>query len=157
MADDCTGTDATADDQSDVLIAGNRVRIPYAEFSFSFMRSSGPGGQNVNKVNSKVRLCWDVTKTTTLPDDVLQRFLSAYKSRINSEGVFQVTSQRYRDQPKNREDCLEKLRGLLLKVETAPKPRKLKKPSRAAKRKRLDQKKKQSGKKQSRRKPHMDD
>src|SRR3954462_8834771 len=86
-----------------------RLRIPLREFSWSVARSSGPGGQNVNKVNSKVILRWSPRETTSLPADVLARFLSRYGSRLTEEGELIVTSERTRDQPKNRADCLLKI------------------------------------------------
>ncbi|MGC3968877.1 MAG: alternative ribosome rescue aminoacyl-tRNA hydrolase ArfB [Pirellulales bacterium] len=115
------------------------------------MRSSGPGGQNVNKVNSKAVMRWRATTSPSLPEGVRARFLAKYGSRLTGEGELVVMSERYRDQPKNVDDCLEKVREMLLSVAIAPKKRKATKPSRAAKQRRLDSKKRDSTKKQNRR------
>lgn len=135
----------------------SRVSVPLDEFSFTFSRSSGPGGQNVNKVNTKVRLLWNIGETESLAAGVKDRFIAKCKRRINSDGVFQITSQRFRDQERNRADCLEKLRGLLLEAAVPPKPRKKTKPSRRAIERRLENKRQRSSRKQSRRRVERDD
>jgi ribosome-associated protein len=134
-----------------------RVQIPLAEFRWTFARSSGPGGQNVNKVNSKVTLHWPVKSSPSIPDDVRERFVAKYRKRINSEGELVLHSQRYRDQGKNVTDCLEKLSQLLLDVVTPPKRRIATRPSRAAKQRRVDEKKSRGQKKELRKKPRIDD
>jgi ribosome-associated protein len=134
-----------------------RVQIPLAEFRLSFARSSGPGGQNVNKVNSKVTLHWPVRSSPSIPDDVRERLVAKYRKRINSQGELVLHSQRYRDQGKNVTDCLEKLRQLLLNVVVPPKRRIATRPSRAAKQRRVDEKKSRGQKKELRRKPRIDD
>ena len=134
-----------------------RIQIPLAEFQWTFARSSGPGGQNVNKVNSKVTLHWPVRSSPSLPDDVRERLVAKYGKRINSEGELVLYSQRYRDQSKNVTDCLEKLRQLLLNVVVPPKRRIATRPSRAAKQRRVDEKKSRGQKKERRRKPRIDD
>ena len=138
------------------LIVSRTIGIPLDEFSFTFMRSSGPGGQNVNKVNTKVRLRWPIIASETLRDDVKQRFLAKYRRRITSEGDFVISSQRYRDQRRNIDDCLNKLRDLLADVATAPTRRKKTKPSRSSVRRRLADKRRHSEKKQRRRGTDMD-
>ena len=84
-----------------MLVVNSQVRIPLAEFEFTFARSSGPGGQNVNKVNSKAVLRWGVRHSPALPEAVRQRFLQKYAARLTNEGDLLVTSQRYRDAPRN--------------------------------------------------------
>ena len=126
------------------------------EFDFSFARSPGPGGQNVNKVNTKVILRWDVTKTKSLPDSVKARFLEKHKRRITKQGLIIVTSTRFRDQGRNVGDALHKLREMISSVAAEPKPRKKKKRSASANRKRLETKRKLAQKKQSRRSPDFD-
>ncbi|MBT4866476.1 MAG: aminoacyl-tRNA hydrolase [Planctomycetaceae bacterium] len=140
-----------------VLVVTRSIRIPRDEFTFTFMRSSGPGGQNVNKVNTKVRLRWDVAKSPSLSEAVRERFRKTYSRRITAEGDLLITSQRYRDQVRNIDDCLEKLRELLAAVAAPPRKRKKTRPSRASKERRLQGKREQSERKRSRRKPGRDD
>lgn len=134
----------------DALKISRRVAIPQAEFAWDYMRSSGPGGQNVNKVNSKVRLTWNVTESPSLPEDVRDRFRSKYASRINNEGRLVIDSQRYRDQLRNKQDCLDKLHAMVTAVLHPPKRRKPTKPTKGSKERRLAEKKKRSEKKTSR-------
>ncbi|MGH7128425.1 MAG: alternative ribosome rescue aminoacyl-tRNA hydrolase ArfB, partial [Planctomycetaceae bacterium] len=103
------------------LVVTDAVRVPMSEFSFTFMRSSGPGGQNVNKVSTKARLRWPVAESESLDEAIKERFLERYRSRITTEGDFLLTSQRYRDQAHNVTDCLEKLREMLAEVVEPPK------------------------------------
>lgn len=132
---------------------GPNITIPREEFEFRFDRSSGPGGQNVNKVNSKATLHWPVTTSPSLPESVRERFLLAYSNRINKDGQLVVSSQRYRDQAKNVEDCLERVREMVLKAASPPKRRRKTKPTLASKRRRLDAKKRRSQKKELRKPP----
>jgi ribosome-associated protein len=134
-----------------MLNVNQHISIPLTELNFSFARSGGPGGQNVNKVNTKATLRWAITDSPSLPEGVRERFLEKYKRRITNEGELVLSSQRFRDQGRNVADCLEKLRQLLLEVATAPRPRKKTKPSRAARERRLNEKQQRSQKKQRRR------
>ncbi len=140
-----------------MLRVNHRIQIPFTEFDFSFSRSGGPGGQNVNKVNSKVTLRWSVMKSPTLPGDVRERFAQKYRRRITNDGEFVMHSERYRDQGRNVADCLEKLRELLLEVAVAPKKRKPTKPTKGSKERRLKEKRATSERKARRRKPGFDD
>lgn len=133
-----------------------RFRIPYAEFEFTFARSSGPGGQNVNKVSSKAQLRWRPRESPSIPDEVRFDLLSRIDSHLTIDGDLLVVSQLYRDQPRNRADCIEKLLSILQTALIVPKTRKKSKPSRAAKARRLRDKKLSSEKKVSRRKPADD-
>ena len=136
----------------------SKILIPGEELALTFVRSSGPGGQNVNKVNTKAVLRWNVTESPSLPEAIKNRFLAKYPRRINQVGELLITSQRYRDQLRNIDDCLEKLRGLILEVATPPKRRKPTKISRRQKQKRLDDKRKHSERKKSRQqRPRFDD
>lgn len=136
-----------------MLVITDNIAVPIAEFRLTFSRSSGPGGQNVNKVNSKVTLHWDVTATASLPEDVKRRLLAKYHQQINVNGQLVIASQRYRDQLRNRMDCLEKLRQMVLGVATPPKRRRPTRPSRAARERRMRAKRQQSEKKRMRRPP----
>jgi ribosome-associated protein len=130
-----------------------RIQIPDDEFHWSFARSGGPGGQNVNKVASKAILHWNVQVTLSMPAEVKQRLLTQQHTRINAEGELVLSSEKYRDQPRNVEDCLEKLRGVILQAVHVPKKRRLTKPTRGSRERRLDAKRKQSARKESRRRP----
>lgn len=140
-----------------MLVVNSRLQIPLAELSFTFSRSSGPGGQNVNKVNTKATLRWPVATSPSLPEAVRQRFCAQNRRRITSEGDFVIHSQRFRDQGRNVADCLSKLRELLLAATASPKPRKATKPTRAARQRRLEDKRRKSQRKQGRRPPKLDD
>ena len=130
-----------------------QIAIPRSELRFSFVRSSGPGGQNVNKVASKAVLRWAVAASPSLPDDVRSRFLSRYGRRINDRGELVLASQRSRDQARTVEDCLEKLRALLLSAAKTPRPRKKTRPTKAAREARLGEKRATAEKKRRRRPP----
>ncbi len=134
-----------------MLVVNKRIQVPLREFRFTFARSPGPGGQNVNKVNSKATLHWNVTNTTSLPEAVRGRFLKVFHRRVNQDGELFLSSSRFRDQGRNVADCLEKLRGMLAEVAVAKTVRKKTKPSAGAKRRRLDDKRRQSDKKRQRR------
>ena len=127
-----------------------KIVIPIQEFDFSFSRSSGPGGQNVNKVNSKVTLAWHAAGSPSLDPGVKQRLYQRFPRRFTKEGQLLISSQRFRDQGRNVADCLEKLRELLLLVAEPPTVRRATKPSRGARERRLRDKREQSSKKQQR-------
>ena len=127
------------------------IRLTDDELKFTFVRSSGPGGQNVNKVNSKAVLRWNVLASPGLPDAARARFLSRFGARLTEAGDLLVTSQRFRDQKRNEEDCLEKLRAMLAAVAHPPKRRRKTKPTRASIERRKEQKRETSHKKQGRR------
>jgi ribosome-associated protein len=134
-----------------MLIVTPNLQIPLREFEFTFARSSGPGGQNVNKVNSKALLRWAVLRSPTLPAAVRTRLLAKYGRRVTSGGELLVSSDRFRDAGRNVADCLEKLRRMLLDAASPPARRIRTKPGRAAKRRRLDAKRQHSRKKEQRR------
>ncbi len=130
----------------------DKIQIPLREFDFTFARSSGPGGQNVNKVNTKAFLTWHVEQTQSLPGAVKERFLRKFARRISKEGKIIVVSQRFRDQGRNVADCITKLQELLRSVVAAPVKRKKTKPSKGAIQRRINDKKATSERK-SRRRP----
>lgn len=141
----------------DVLKVTRRIRVPMTEFDWTFARSGGPGGQNVNKVNTKAQLRWNLAETEALPPDVMERFRKKCRRRITSDGEFLISSQRYRDQGRNVQDCLDKLRDLLADAAVRPKQRKKTKPTRASKERRLKSKREQAQKKKARKPPRMDE
>ena len=132
------------------LIVNEQIRIPAEEFSLSFARASGPGGQNVNKVNSKAVLRWHVAASRSLSNEVKSRFFERYSQKVNQEGELVISSDRFRDQPQNISDCYGKLRQLIQAVLVAPRKRIKTRPSKAAVQRRLSNKRHRSEKKQSR-------
>jgi ribosome-associated protein len=140
-----------------MLNVNDKISIRLTEFKFSYARSPGPGGQNVNKVNSKVILKWSLKKTKALPESVKARFQSKYSNRISRDGELVISSHRFRDQGRNVADVLNKLRELILAVAVEPKKRKKRKVSLGAKRRRLENKKRQSATKKSRGPVRRDD
>jgi ribosome-associated protein len=137
----------------EMLTINERIQIDEDEFTWSFVRSGGPGGQNVNKVASKAVLRWNVTASAALPDDVKARFLSQQHGRITTEGELIVTSQRFRDQEKNRHDCLDKLREMIVQALTVPRPRRATKPTKGSRTRRLAEKRHRSANRDARRIP----
>ena len=125
------------------------------ELTFSTSRSSGPGGQNVNKVNSKVILKWDVANSAILNEDQLMRILDKLNNRLTKEGVLILSSQDSRSQSVNKEEVIAKLEKLLIKVFTHQKKRKPTKPTKSSVRKRVTEKKRKGEKKQWRQKPDL--
>lgn len=126
------------------------IHIKTAELDFTFARSSGPGGQNVNKVNSKAVLRWSVVKSEGLPEPVRARFLETYASKLTRDGEVLLSSDEYRDQGRNVTACLDKLREMILAVAHPPKKRKVSGPTKGAKRRRVQTKRLRSEKKQTR-------
>jgi len=139
-----------------MLVVNARLKIPISEFTFTFARSPGPGGQNVNKVNTKAQLRWAILQSPSLPEAVRQRFLAKFATRVTAEGDLLLTSRRFRDAGRNVADCLEKLRGMLAAVATAPRPWRPTRPTAGSVRRRLQRKHEQSEKKQQRR-PRWED
>jgi ribosome-associated protein len=135
------------------LRINSRITIPAGELRFSFVRSSGPGGQNVNKVNSKAQLRWSVFRSTALSEEVRSRIVARLQSRITERGELVLSSQRYRDQAKNVGDCLEKLRELVAAAAVPPKRRKKTRPPRSANESRLRDKRAKADKKRGRTRP----
>jgi ribosome-associated protein len=101
-----------------------QISIPRSEIRFTFVRSSGPGGQNVNKVASKAVLRWSPATSAVLTDLVRARLLSRAGRQLNDRGELVLSSQRFRDQGRNIEDCLVKLRELVAKAVEVPRKRK---------------------------------
>ena len=134
-----------------MLTVTAQLQIPLREFTFSFARSGGPGGQNVNKVNTKALLRWPVMTSPSLPEPVRQRLLKKCRRQITVDGDLLIVSQRFRDAGRNTADCLEKLRQLLVEAATPVRPRKPTRPTRGSVRRRIENKRLHSQKKRQRR------
>ena len=132
------------------LVINAQVKIDSQEFEFSFVRSSGPGGQNVNKVSSKAVLRWSVLESRSLNAEVKAILLGKLAPRLNSLGELIITSDEYRDQPRNREACVEKLKAQVAQALFVPKKRKKTKASFSTRKKNETSKKKHSEKKRLR-------
>ena len=133
-----------------------QIRIPDDELQWSFVRSSGPGGQNVNKVASKAVLRWNVASSPSIPGVLKDRLLSQQRARIATSGDLIIRSQRFRDQERNRRDCLDKLCALVIQAGLRPKPRKATRPTRGSREARLQDKRRRSVIKSTRRRPTTD-
>lgn len=119
------------------LVVTPRVIIPGGELAIAFARSGGPGGQNVNKVASKVELRWNPTTSAALTDDERAWLVHRLRSRLTSDGTLIVTSTATRDQGKNRDDATSKLALIVRAALDRPTPRRATRPSRASRRRRL--------------------
>lgn len=139
------------------LDVNEQIRIDDAELVESFVRSSGPGGQNVNKVASAVELRFDVANSPSLPDAVRERLLARADRRLTGDGVLVISASRFRDQGRNREDARERLAEIIRAATFVPKKRIKTKPSRASQERRLQEKKSRSQHKRTRSKSWKDE
>ena len=114
--------------------------IDESEIVESFVRASGPGGQNVNKVASAVELRFDARRSPSLPDEVATKLMKLAGSRLTQDGVIVIFAQRFSSQPRNREDARERLVALIAKAQQREKPRRATKPTLASKMRRLEAK-----------------
>lgn len=127
------------------------ILLDESELSIVFVRSSGPGGQNVNKLATNCQLRFDLTRNNTLSDEVKGRVRHLAGRRVTDEGVLMIEAKNHRTQEQNRQEALQRLADLIRRALHPPKPRKPTRPTKAARQQRLDQKKHHSQVKQNRR------
>jgi ribosome-associated protein len=132
------------------------IAIDEREIDEDFVRASGPGGQNVNKLSTAVQLRFDVRHSPSLPSDVRARLERLAGSRLTRDGVIIINAQRHRTQGRNRQDALDRLLDLIRQAAVAPVKRRPTKPTRASRERRIEGKKRRAGVKHRRTKPSFD-
>jgi ribosome-associated protein len=130
-----------------MIAVTNDISIDEKEIHEDFVRASGPGGQNVNKVSTAVQLRFDVEHSPSLSDEVKRKLIRLAGSRVTSEGVLIIDARRFRYQERNREDALNRLKEWIRKAAFKPKPRRKTRPTLASKAARMEFKRRTSGKK----------
>jgi ribosome-associated protein len=137
-----------------IHIQGN-LFIPESEISFKATRSSGPGGQNVNKLSTRIELFFDIGNSESLTEHQKRKITARLGRRVSKEGVLRIVSQEQRTQSANRQTAVERFQQLLVSALTETKPRKATRVSAAAKRRRIEQKRRRSSLKKARTKPNL--
>lgn len=132
------------------------IQLDESELLFTFIRATGPGGQNVNKVATSAQLRFDVAHSPALTDEVKERLIHLAGSRMTADGVLIIEARRYRTQEQNRNDAVERLTILIQKAIWKPAPRHATRPTRASQARRVDSKKKRGETKQKRKSPSGD-
>jgi len=133
-----------------MIQVNEHIVLDESEIQEEFVRSSGPGGQNVNRVATAVQLRFDIANSASLPEDVRRRLLRLGGSRVTRDGILIIDARRFRTQEQNRKDARERLIGLVKRAAEKPKPRRRTKPTAASRRKRLEEKRRRSRIKQKR-------
>ncbi|MGC8639558.1 MAG: alternative ribosome rescue aminoacyl-tRNA hydrolase ArfB [Isosphaeraceae bacterium] len=134
-----------------MIVINDRVNLNEEELQFEFIRASGPGGQNVNKVSTAVRLRFDATNSPSLPDDVRHRLIRLAGKRVDAEGALTIHARASRTQEANRREAVDRLVELIRKACERPKPRRETKPTLGSKQRRLESKRRHGETKSRRR------
>jgi ribosome-associated protein len=140
----------------DALVVTSSLSIPRAELMFRASRAGGAGGQHVNTSSTRIELLWDLTRSASVTDDQRERLLSKLAARLDAEGFVRVVASARRSQQQNREEAEQRLAQLVRQALVVPKTRKKTKPGRAAKEKRLSEKRRHAERKQNRRQRDFD-
>jgi ribosome-associated protein len=142
---------------ADTMVIARGIEVSRDEVSLEFSRSSGPGGQHVNKTESRVTLRFNLRETNAIPAADKARMLEKLASQVTKTGDILVSSETYRDRQRNIETAFERMEALLARAFVKPKPRKKTKPSRGAKERRLEEKRRTSSRKTTRKSPGRDE
>lgn len=135
---------------SDDIIINDLVTIPASELQYTASRSSGPGGQHVNKTDSRIQVRWNIPSSSALSDFLKQRVMKVLATRLTEDGDLLLASDSNRSQRRNKDDVTQRLAALVRDALVPPKPRRKTKPTRASRQKRLDEKKRRSDVKRQR-------
>jgi len=140
----------------EALVVTSSLTIPRAELLFRASRAGGSGGQHVNTSSTRIELLWDLTRSASVTDDQRERLLSKLAARLDAEGFVRVVASARRSQQQNREEAEQRLAQLVRQALVVPKTRRKTKPGRAAKEKRLSEKRRHAERKQNRRQRDFD-
>jgi ribosome-associated protein len=127
--------------ETDAIVVSDRLHIPRSELQIFFTRSSGPGGQHVNKTSTRAELAFDLKNSPSIPENDRDWLLAKLASKLDTEGVLRIAAQEYRSQLRNKEAAIERLQAMLQEAIKRPKKRKKSKPTKSSKEARLKSKK----------------